>query len=360
MENNVKTRAGRRALAGACLVVLGLIGAAPLRAQDAPAKEPLLIGANWDAGDNEAVKQVFYEAGFNLARVNGGYGWSMSRNDKDASELAAHGVKVFFQLGSHYPSADYFKFRDSWFVDQAGKTGQEDRNVWAISYSGQNWPQYSYASTETRPQFEKDFTQALSAMKPHANVAGLMLHNEPGLFWLRDRMFDYSAPALRAFHEWLKERYGQIGRLNDAWGAQYASFEAVEPPRQLPPVDNMAAWLDWRRANAAIVHDFLQWEIAFARREWPGMPLMTNAAGPIDDWYAMRCSDGFLDSEGFDAVGIDIYPAKSKAQFQAYAMATTRGVAQGRPVYVCECEVYEGGVWPGSSPGWRSLLVGRR
>jgi hypothetical protein len=339
------------------LAVLALIGAARLQAQDVPAKEPLLIGANWDAGDNDAVKKIFYDAGFNLARTGGGYGWNRARNEKDVAEFEARGVKVIYQLASHYPSADYFKFRDSWFVDQAGKTGEEDRNAWAISYSGQNWPQYSYASTEIRPQFEKDFAESLSAIKQHGNVAGLMLHNEPGLFWLRDRMFDYSTPALHAFRDWLKGRYGQVGRLNETWGAQFASFDVVDPPHRLPPVDNIAAWLDWRRANAVMTHDFLQWEIAFARREWPGMPLMTNAAGPLDNWYPMRCADSFLDSEGFDVVGVDIYPTQSRAPYQAYAMATTCGVAQDRPVYVCECDVYDSEKWPGLSEAQRADLL---
>jgi beta-galactosidase GanA len=335
--------------------------AATLQAQETPgpAADELLIGADWLPDAPEATKQLFYEAGFSLARVTGGgYDWAVPSHEKAVAELEAHGVKVLLQLGSHYPSAAYFRFRDSWFVDQAGNTGEEDRNAWAITYSGQHWPQYSYASEEIREQFEKDFTQYLSALKQHRNVAGIILHNEPGLLWLRDRLFDYSAPALRAFRAWLKGRYGEVGRLNEAWGSRFGSFDTVEPPRQLPPVESMAAWLDWRRANVAMIHDFLQWEIGFARRAWPGMPLMTNMAGPMDAWYPMRCADNFLDSEGFDVAGIDIYPTQwTRARFQAYAMDMTRGVARGRPVYVLECEVFDGGHWAGLSEAQRADML---
>ena len=337
---------------GLSFVVVVLAGSLALAA-DAP-YQPLLIGAEWPytPSDSDSVKQLFYESGMNFARVTGGgYSWAIANHTQAVAELEAHGVKVVLQLGSHYPSGDYFKFTDSFFVDHAGGTGVEDRNVWAITYSGVAWPQYSYASETYRPQMEGDFSRYLAAFKDRTNVAGIILHNEPGLFWLTDRLFDYNPKMIARFSTWLRERYGQIATLNAAWGSQYASFDAVEPPHQLPPVDNLAAYMDWRRAQTDVIHDFMQWEIAATRAAWPGMPLTTNLAGPLESWFPIRCADNFLFTEGMDAAGVDIYPETwSTKRFTGYTMDLTRGVAQGRPVWVLEAQTYDEQKWSNRTP----------
>lgn len=40
----------------------------------------------------------------------------------------------------------------------------------------------------------------------------------------------YGPSALAAFHDWLAAEYGTIDALNEAWGTDYASFVAIEPP----------------------------------------------------------------------------------------------------------------------------------
>jgi beta-galactosidase len=290
---------------------------------------------------------LFHEMGLNYARITGGgYGWATERHLEQVQAFEQRGVKVLLQLGSHYPSGDYFQFRDAWLVDHKGETGEENRNAWAISYSGKNWPQYSYASPETRARFERDFAAYLSHFGELDNIAAICLHNEPGLHWLRERIFDYSPPALAAFGKWLRERYGDIDALNAAWGTDYGSFAEAEPPRDEPPVANITAWLDWRRANVAFIADFLQWEAAFARDAMPGVPLTTNLAGPLDWWYAWRLSDNLRFTRGLDIAGIDIYPGSWTRLFHApYTTDLTRGVAQGRPVHVLECETYGVRAW---------------
>lgn len=319
-----------------------IILAMPTTGANAAADDELLIGTDWPYNASEEVKALFHEAGFNFVRVaGGGYAWSAERHTRTVAELEERGVKVLLQLGSHYPSGEYFQFRDSWFVDHKGETGQEDRNVWAVTYSGKAWPQYSYAGDDIRRQFEVDFAAYLEQFRRFSNVIGVNLHNEPGLHWLRDRLFDYSPPAVREFRAWLRDRYGDVARLNDAWDAQFESFDDVEPPRQEPPVDNIGQWMDWRRANVDFIGGFLRWEADLVRRLWPDIPLTTNMAGPLDWWHAWRCADNFLFSEGLDVAGIDIYPGQWGTRWHApFTMDMTRGVAQGRPMWVIECEVY--------------------
>ena len=318
-------------------------GAVPRADRD----DRFLFGADYPNQPTPELVALFRETGFNFARITGGgYSWAIDMHRRNVAELEKAGVQVLLQLGSHYPSADYFKFHDSWFVDQAGQTGQEDRNAWAIGYSGQNWPQYSYASREIREPMEKDFTRYLDALQTNRNVAGVILHNEAGYFWLDQRLFDYNPLTIAQFRNWLKAQHGRIEALNTRWGTTYASFDQVDPPHELPPVTNVAAWMDWRRANVAVIHDFLQWEVAFARRVRPRLPLTTNLSGPLDHWYPFRCADNWQLSQGFDVAGIDIYPNQwFPRQFPGYTMDMTRGVAEGRPTMVLECEVYDPKKW---------------
>jgi hypothetical protein len=40
----------------------------------------------------------------------------------------------------------------------------------------------------------------------------------------------YGPSAVKAFHEFLQRKYGTVAELNEAWGSQYESFDAIEPP----------------------------------------------------------------------------------------------------------------------------------
>lgn len=208
-----------RALLALSLVFL------PLRAGHAdppPAaggEAPFLFGCEWPVDGPPNVKSLFWETGCNFARLTGGgYGWALDRHRRALQELNAHGVKVLLQLGSHYPSADYFSLKDSYLVDQKGETGKEDRNAWAITYSGSAWPQYSYASPTFRAELAKDFTAYLDGLKGHPNISALLLHNEPGYHWLNDRLFDYNPQAIARFRAWLRQQHGIIEDLNQRWG----------------------------------------------------------------------------------------------------------------------------------------------
>ncbi|MDR3687750.1 MAG: beta-galactosidase [Fimbriimonas sp.] len=305
--------------------------------------KPFLIGAEWQPDASQAVKNLFWETGCNFARITGGgYGWASDAHKRAIRELNLHGVKVLLQLGSHYPDSRFFEFKDAYFVDQNGKTGVPSKQSWAVEYDGQAWPQYSYASEHFRSELEKDFSSYLKALGPFNNVEALLLHNEPGLFWLDNRIFDYNADTIAAFRKWLPTQHPSIADLNRCWGTAFDSFATVEPPRDFPTPKTLAAWADWRRANAEVVTDFLTWERGFARRVEPQLPATTNLSGPIDNWYPLRVGDNYRFTRTMDIATIDIYPGSewSSKSFPGYSMDMTRGAAEGKPVYVAECESY--------------------
>lgn len=310
---------------------------------------PFLIGAEWKDDASQAVKDLFWETGCNFARVTGGgYAWAVDAHKHAMAELNEHGIRVLLQLGSHYPSADFFDFKDAYFVDQNGKSGVPSRKTWAVEYDDQTWPQYSYASERFRNELEKDFTAYFDALGPLKNVEALLLHNEPGYLWLEKRIFDYSASSIERFREWLPSQHATIADLNRRWGTAFESFEKVEPPREIPPVQNPAAWMDWRRFNVASIRDFLKWEREFAQRVRPGTAATTNLAGPIDDWFPIRLADNYGFSQEMDIASVDIYPGSewSSRFMPGYTMDMTRGAASGKRIFVAECESYAAARFP--------------
>jgi hypothetical protein len=298
---------------------------------------------NYPNEPSAAEKALLREAGINYARITGGgYSWATEQHRAHVNELEGQGVEAILQLGSHYPSADYFPLTQSYFVDHLGATGVVDRSAWAVGYSGHNWPQYSYFSPEFRAKLEADFAQYLEAFRDAKNARSVILHNEPGYFWMRERLFDYGAPAITAFRKWLAQRYGSVQALNAAWGTSFASFETLEPSREAPPVSLVPAYLEWRRFHTQGIAEFLAWEHALARKLAPELTTTTNLSGPLDWWHAYRVSDNEAFSRAVDRPGIDIYLDEYRAAyFTGYALDMTRGVANGRDFEVLECDVFD-------------------
>lgn len=334
---------------------ISLLGTLAAHAQQ---PQKFLFGGDLPTQPSDQIRSLFFESGMNCVRLTGGgYDWSAAMHKKLADDLQQRGLMVYLQLGSHYPSADYFPLKDAYFVDQAGQTGMENRNAWAISYAGQNWPQYSYAHEGFRRKLEGDFIAYLKHFSSNTNVAGVILHNEPGYFWITDRVFDYGAPAVAKFRAYLQQQHGTIEMLNERWGTKFASFADVTPPGK-PPVDNIAAWMDWRRYHAAQIAEFVEWEADFFRAQQKEVARTTNLAGPLDHWFGYRCAQNDILSAKMDGAGIDIYPTQWTERVHVpYSMDMTQGVAQGRPAHVLECDVFSPKLWKDYSEDQRADML---
>lgn len=340
--------------------LLPIVVALAVAGSGVAAERDILLGADCDGGRPAAARELFFETGFTCVRLTGGgYGWAVPGHTRWAQELAAHGVRSYLQLGSHYPSADYFPMHDAWLVDQAGRSGVEDRTSWSIRYDDSSWPQYSYAHQGFRARLEADFTAYLGHFPPSTSLAGVILHNEPGMHWNRTRIFDYGPASVAAFRTWLLGRHGDIASLNRRWGSAFADFAAVQPPAK-PETAAPGAWMDWRRFQVHQIAEFMAWESSFARRIRPDLARTTNLDGPVNNWYGIRCADVEACSRGMDAVGMDIYPTPwTDRAFVPYAVDQMQGVAQGRPAHVLECEVFgaRSGFWKAIGEEGRADLL---
>ncbi|WP_335990385.1 beta-galactosidase [Glycomyces sp. MUSA5-2] len=106
----------------------------------------------------------------------------------------------------------------------------------------------------------------------HPAVKLWHIHNEYG--WANVECYCEASAA--AFQGWLAEKYGDVDRLNDAWGTAfwglvYRSFDQVEAPAAAPPGVNPALQLDWKRfSNDEHVRNYrMQREVIARHSEAP-------------------------------------------------------------------------------------------
>ena len=141
----------------------------------------------------------------------------------------------------------------------------------------------------------------------------------------------------QAFRAWLADRYGDVERLNAAWGTdfwsqRYTSLEQVAPPAAMPTFPNPAQILDWRRFSDHQLRSLMEAE-ARILRERSTRPVTTNFMGdfPATDYWRW--------AESLDIISDDSYPDPADpaaAHEVAWAGDLMRGLAGGRPWILME------------------------
>ncbi len=124
-----------------------------------------------------------------------------------------------------------------------------------------------------------------------------------------------------AFRKWLKEKYGTLEHLNNAWWTTfwshvYTDFNQIHSP--VPHGENLLHGLnlDWHRFVTHQMTDFCKWEIE-SFREYSKLPVTTNFMyffKPLDYYELQKCVDVISwDSYPFWHKEKDEVPAAVKA-----------------------------------------------
>jgi beta-galactosidase len=135
-----------------------------------------------------------------------------------------------------------------------------------------------------------------------------------------------------AFRRWLADRYGDIDKLNDAWGTafwsqHYTAFDEVLPPRITPAVANPTQRLDFARFSSDALLDYYRAERDVLAQH-SAVPVTTNFM--IMEHHSEQ--DYFAWAPEMDVVSQDHYlddRLPDPRAEQAFADDLTRGVAGG-------------------------------
>jgi len=114
------------------------------------------------------------------------------------------------------------------------------------------FPVPSYASDKFHDQTQEWFDavgRALSGLRyPDGPIVLVQVDNE-GALYFRDGAYDqdYHPDAIRMFRELLREKYGSLQRLRDAWNDPSVTFATAEPPVRFDAekAEDLPRHLDW-------------------------------------------------------------------------------------------------------------------
>lgn len=211
-------------LAAALLCSAALLPAAARAQTDAPSGqqqfEKLWLGSAWypEQWPEERWAEdlrLMKAHGANVVRI-GEYAWSRmepeeGKYDMDwlvrAVRLAAkYDIKVVIGTPSDTPPA--------WMTQKYPDVSQIDGNGKRVGHGGRR--QFSISSKRYRDFCREIVTRMARALGKESNVIGWQIGNEP-----TDESYDPEAKA--AWVAWLKQRYGTLDKLNEAWTTQYWS-----------------------------------------------------------------------------------------------------------------------------------------
>jgi len=277
--------------------------------------------------------RLMREAGVNLVSL-GIFNWGLiepAEGEYDFSTLdrvidLLHGAGIFIDLATPTSSPPVWfrnRYPGSRLVDREGRViAGGSRHSFCPSS-----PEYAAASARVAERLAERYGE-------HPAVVMWHVHNEYG--WANAAC--YCETSAEAFRAWLRERHGDIVRLNAAWGTTfwgltYGSFDEVEPPRLGPAGQLTGLQLDYMRFSVeAHIANFRR-ERDIIRRH-SDRPVTTNFmipnCKPMDYWRWADEVDVVANDHYLDAARTDPHIELSMAA------DLTRSVAGGRPWMLME------------------------
>jgi beta-galactosidase len=140
--------------------------------------------------------------------------------------------------------------------------------------------QADWSSPVYRSYVEKIDAKMAEHYGANPTVWGWQLDNELSHYGAG---MSYAAPSQRKFRDWLREKYGSVGKLNTDWGnsfwsQMYDSFDEIQMPDQHDLVAgvNPHSMLDLHRWFAEEAADYLRFQTAVLRRYVKNQWVTTN------------------------------------------------------------------------------------
>jgi beta-galactosidase len=182
---------------------------------------------------------------------------------------------------------------------------------------------------------------------------GWDLWSEPAaLNWARigyksEPMFCYCPSSMERFRGWLKNKYGSLDRLNDAWHRTFTDWSQVEPPRY---------------GTILTYTDFMDWRVYYGYKLAEDLKLRNDAVKAIDPQHVTTShapnpsplvrtladpydpTDDYLMKDSVDFFGTSFYPKLTAPELnwtlerQVLAMDLTDSMTARRGFYVGELQ----------------------
>lgn len=214
------------------------------------------------------------------------------------------------------------------------------------------------------PEFQRMAREYMEAVTAAA-APFLASRGGPIIVWQADNEIDPTIPHFETqmglgpepgmFQEWLESRYGEVDRLNEAWGTSYPSFREArafcspmgdEPRRR-------RRWLDLIAWKWDYIETYARWAAGAYRELGVDVPMLINMFPGVGEhhWRSMQRAGDFI--------GLDTYPANEfsaePSEHRRFIEKVRANAAISRLPYIAE---FEAGVWHGHHH-YAGALTGR-
>ncbi len=151
---------------------------------------------------------------------------------------------------------------------------------------------YSFSAEDYARECDRIVEQVAQRYGRNPHVAAWQTDNEYGC---HDTIRCYAPVSRDAFRRWLKQRYGTVAKLNEAWGnvfwsMEYTSFDEVELPNLTTTEANPSQWLDFYRFSSDQVVAFNRRQVDIIRR-YSDRPISHNYMGFITEFDHYKVAD---------------------------------------------------------------------
>lgn len=258
---------------------------------------------HWKRAQWESDAALMREVGISFVRI-GEFAWSKLEPDpgryefgwlEDAVDvLHEHELKVV--LGT--PTATPPK----WLVDQMPDMLAVDVEGRLRKFGSRR--HYCFSHNGYQLECDRIVGELARRFGDHPGIAAWQTDNEYGC---HDTVESYSTAALDAFRLWLRSKYKEVSRLNEAWGnvfwsMEYRSFDEVDLPNLTVTEASPSHRLDFQRFSSDQVVHFNKRQCDIIRQHSPGRPILHNYMG------SFTAFDHYKLTEDLDAASWDSYP----------------------------------------------------
>ncbi|MDP1628582.1 MAG: beta-galactosidase [Parvibaculum sp.] len=283
------------------------------------------------------------EAGISRVRI-GEFAWSRLEPEPGTCDFAwlgraldtLHGEGLQVILGT--PTATPPK----WLVDSMPDMLPVDRHGRPRGFASRR--HYCFSHAGYRRECARIVRALAEAFGQHPAVVAWQTDNEYGC---HDTVLSYSDEARLGFRHWLRDRYGSVAALNEAWGnvfwsMEYRSFEEIDLPAGTVTEANPAHRTDFHRYSSDQVAAFNRVQTDILRALSPGRDILHNFMTfflDFDHFEVMKDLD-IATWDSYPLGSLDVFPgdAAYKAAFmrtgdpdlQAFHHDLYRGAGRGR------------------------------
>ena len=157
-----------------------------------------------------------------------------------------------------------------WLARRYPEIAAEASNGRRVGWGARQEVDFTHAAY--RFHAERIIRAVVGRYRDHPAIVGYQVDNEPGPRLL------YNPDVFDRFVEWLRRRYGTVERLNEEWGLAYWSHRLSRWSDLWRPEGNLQPQYDlaWRRFQAELVTEFIDWQAGIVREVTGGRGFVTT------------------------------------------------------------------------------------